>query len=154
MVLLFEPQYIFILSWLLTCWDFVYRIGFCILWLEKRCWHYCWCLFFSSTHRWFCSAIIMGSFFRGLNEDSGASQLNILRCPFLRNINEPTNFSFASSLPFPMPVSYLFLLTYSFRSGIFAFIRVLASSYCATLSCIACGFPFCVVPFPKINLTS
>lgn len=46
----------------------------------------------------------MGSFFRGLNEESGASQLNILRCPFLRNINEPTNFSFASSLPFPMPV--------------------------------------------------
>ncbi|KAJ0102685.1 hypothetical protein Patl1_06147 [Pistacia atlantica] len=46
----------------------------------------------------------MGSFFRGLNEDSVTSPLDILRCPFLRNINEPTNFSFASSLPFPMPV--------------------------------------------------
>ncbi|KAL5734924.1 hypothetical protein ACOSP7_032785 [Xanthoceras sorbifolium] len=46
----------------------------------------------------------MDSFFRGQNEESGASQLNIFRCPFLRNINEPTNFSFSSSLPFPMPV--------------------------------------------------
>ncbi|KAJ4720829.1 Zinc finger B-box domain containing protein 1 isoform 1 [Melia azedarach] len=51
-----------------------------------------------------CFAITMDSFFRGLNDESGASQLNILRCPFLRNINEPTNFSFSSSLPFPMPV--------------------------------------------------
>ncbi|OMO81179.1 hypothetical protein COLO4_23715 [Corchorus olitorius] len=46
----------------------------------------------------------MDSFFRGLNEDCGASQLDILRCPFLRNINEPTNFSFSSAMPFPMPV--------------------------------------------------
>ncbi|EFH45952.1 hypothetical protein ARALYDRAFT_492335 [Arabidopsis lyrata subsp. lyrata] len=36
-------------------------------------------------------------------ENPMASQLNILRCPFLRNINEPTNLSFSSSLPFPMP---------------------------------------------------
>ncbi|KAJ0239750.1 hypothetical protein HA466_0233380 [Hirschfeldia incana] len=33
-----------------------------------------------------------------------SSHLDILRCPFLRNINEPTNLSFSSSLPFPMPV--------------------------------------------------
>lgn len=39
------------------------------------------------------------------NENPMASQLDILRCPFLRNINEPTNLSFSSSLPFPMPVS-------------------------------------------------
>uniref|UniRef100_A0A1J3CGV0 Uncharacterized protein n=1 Tax=Noccaea caerulescens TaxID=107243 RepID=A0A1J3CGV0_NOCCA len=38
------------------------------------------------------------------NENPMASQLDILRCPFLRNINEPTNLSFSSSLPFPMPV--------------------------------------------------
>ncbi|RYR36535.1 hypothetical protein Ahy_A09g041495 isoform C [Arachis hypogaea] len=35
---------------------------------------------------------------RDINEDS------ILRCPFLRNINEPTNFSFSSPLAFSMPV--------------------------------------------------
>ncbi|CAH2078018.1 unnamed protein product [Thlaspi arvense] len=40
----------------------------------------------------------------GLNENTRSSQLDILRCPFLRNINEPTNLSFSSSLPFPMPV--------------------------------------------------
>lgn len=38
-------------------------------------------------------------------ENSMASNLDILRCPFLRNINEPTNLSFSSSMPFPMPVS-------------------------------------------------
>ncbi|KAJ8765867.1 hypothetical protein K2173_020383 [Erythroxylum novogranatense] len=42
--------------------------------------------------------------FRGLNEESVPSQLDMLRCPFLRNINEPTNFSFSSSIPFPVPV--------------------------------------------------
>ncbi|XVF83273.1 hypothetical protein PTKIN_Ptkin16aG0473100 [Pterospermum kingtungense] len=46
----------------------------------------------------------MDFFFRGLNEDSSSSQMDILRCPFLRNINEPTNFSFSSAMPFPMPV--------------------------------------------------
>ncbi|XP_045827261.1 uncharacterized protein LOC123919079 [Trifolium pratense] len=40
----------------------------------------------------------MDFFTRDINEDS------ILRCPFLRNINEPTNFSFVSPLAFPMPV--------------------------------------------------
>ncbi|KAJ4848589.1 hypothetical protein Tsubulata_020256 [Turnera subulata] len=43
----------------------------------------------------------MDFLFRGLNDDS---HLEMHRCPFLRNINEPTNFSFSSSLPFPMPV--------------------------------------------------
>ncbi|GLT93199.1 hypothetical protein SLE2022_110010 [Rubroshorea leprosula] len=46
----------------------------------------------------------MDFFFRGLNEDSAPSQMDLLRCPFLRNINEPTNFSFSSPMPFPMPV--------------------------------------------------
>ncbi|XP_021295649.1 uncharacterized protein LOC110425156 [Herrania umbratica] len=46
----------------------------------------------------------MDFFLRGLNEDSASSQMDILRCPFLRNINEPTNFSFSSAMPFPMPV--------------------------------------------------
>ncbi|EOY18593.1 hypothetical protein QUC31_006448 [Theobroma cacao] len=46
----------------------------------------------------------MDFFLRGLNEDSASSQMDILRCPFLRNINEPTNFSLSSAMPFPMPV--------------------------------------------------
>lgn len=51
----------------------------------------------------------MDTFFRDLNKgfltsDSLPSQQDILRCPFLRNINEPTNFSFASPIAFPMPV--------------------------------------------------
>ncbi|WCJ19361.1 hypothetical protein M5689_001656 [Euphorbia peplus] len=45
----------------------------------------------------------MDFFFRGLNEESAPCPNDILRCPFLRNINEPTNFSF-SSLRLPMPV--------------------------------------------------
>ncbi|CAL1387113.1 unnamed protein product [Linum trigynum] len=44
----------------------------------------------------------MDFLFRGLNEDP--SPVDMLRCPFLRNINEPTNFSFSSAMPFPMPV--------------------------------------------------
>ncbi|CAN1237825.1 hypothetical protein LINGRAPRIM_LOCUS1978 [Linum grandiflorum] len=40
--------------------------------------------------------------FRGLNE-TASPDLGILRCPFLRNINEPTSFSFSSAMPFPMP---------------------------------------------------
>ncbi|KAJ4899532.1 Uncharacterized protein Rs2_13483 [Raphanus sativus] len=35
----------------------------------------------------------------GDSNDMAASQFDILRCPFLRNINEPTNLSF----PFPIP---------------------------------------------------
>ncbi|CAK7325497.1 unnamed protein product [Dovyalis caffra] len=46
----------------------------------------------------------MDFLFRGLNEDPASSQLDIQRCPFLRNINEPTSFSLSSSMPFPMPV--------------------------------------------------
>ena len=41
--------------------------------------------------------------------ESTQTHLDILRCPFLRNINEPTNLSFSSSsLPFPIPVSNCF----------------------------------------------
>ncbi|CAJ1976779.1 unnamed protein product [Sphenostylis stenocarpa] len=40
----------------------------------------------------------MDFFTRDINEDS------MLRCPFLRNINEPTNFSFSTPLALPMPV--------------------------------------------------
>lgn len=53
----------------------------------------------------------MECFFKGINEQSSSSseQLfahqDIQRCPFLRNINEPTSFSF-SPIKFPMPVSY------------------------------------------------
>ncbi|PQP99380.1 hypothetical protein Pyn_11934 [Prunus yedoensis var. nudiflora] len=49
------------------------------------------------------STLGMDSFFKVANEDCVPSELDILRCPFLRNINEPTNFSFASSLAFPVP---------------------------------------------------
>ncbi|XP_057979544.1 uncharacterized protein LOC131165616 [Malania oleifera] len=41
--------------------------------------------------------------FGQLNEDTLSSNPDILRCPFLRNINEPTNFSFSSSMAFPVP---------------------------------------------------
>ncbi|PON58551.1 Serine/threonine protein kinase [Parasponia andersonii] len=46
----------------------------------------------------------MNNFLRDLNGESVPSQQDILRCPFLRNINEPTGFSFSSSLAFPRPV--------------------------------------------------
>lgn len=47
----------------------------------------------------------MDFFFRGLNEDCAPTSTDVVRCPFLRNINEPTNFSFSSSaMPIPMPV--------------------------------------------------
>ncbi|GMG99384.1 hypothetical protein Nepgr_001224 [Nepenthes gracilis] len=42
--------------------------------------------------------------FRELSEQSLPSHQAISKCPFLRNINEPTNFSFASSMTFPLPV--------------------------------------------------
>jgi hypothetical protein len=58
-----------------------------------------------------CFLIDMEFFFRDQNEQTTPSQLDMVRCPFLRNINEPTNFSFSSSLAFPMPVSYLFSMT-------------------------------------------
>lgn len=37
-------------------------------------------------------------------DQSLSSNEDILQCPFLRNINEPTSFSFSSSLAFPLPV--------------------------------------------------
>ncbi|XP_031483337.1 uncharacterized protein LOC116252871 [Nymphaea colorata] len=47
-------------------------------------------------------------FFRGLSDEPSSelvfAQQDIQRCPFLRNINEPTNFSFSSRLGFPIPV--------------------------------------------------
>nr|XP_043613732.1 uncharacterized protein LOC122585668 [Erigeron canadensis] len=41
---------------------------------------------------------------RNMSEESSTSQQNIVSCPFLRNINEPTNFSFSSSVAIPLPV--------------------------------------------------
>ncbi|KAF5729511.1 hypothetical protein HS088_TW21G01678 [Tripterygium wilfordii] len=46
----------------------------------------------------------MDFIFRGLTDEYAPSQPELLRCPFLRNINEPTNFSFSSLMAFPMPV--------------------------------------------------
>ncbi|VFQ83615.1 unnamed protein product [Cuscuta campestris] len=46
----------------------------------------------------------MDLFCRNFNDDSSSFQQDIMRCPFLRNINEPTNFSFSSSMAFSMPV--------------------------------------------------
>ncbi|KAK4761738.1 hypothetical protein SAY87_029622 [Trapa incisa] len=48
---------------------------------------------------------MMDAFFGELREESIPSQMDIFRCPFLRNINAPTNFSFASTVPFSMLVS-------------------------------------------------
>ncbi|KAI3508660.1 hypothetical protein L1887_23669 [Cichorium endivia] len=45
----------------------------------------------------------MNFFCRNMADESSPSQNDIIRCPFLRNINEPTNFSFSSSMAFPMP---------------------------------------------------
>ncbi|KAJ0654529.1 hypothetical protein HanOQP8_Chr15g0596021 [Helianthus annuus] len=42
-------------------------------------------------------------FCRKLADESSPSQDDIVRCPFLRNINEPTNFSFSSSMAFSIP---------------------------------------------------
>ncbi|XP_059628272.1 uncharacterized protein LOC132271044 [Cornus florida] len=46
----------------------------------------------------------MNIFFRNATEESLPSHHDFISCPFLRNINEPTNFSFSSSMAFPMPV--------------------------------------------------
>ncbi|KAL8538607.1 hypothetical protein ACS0TY_000575 [Phlomoides rotata] len=44
-------------------------------------------------------------FFSGnLNGGSSNIDQDIVRCPFLRNINEPTNFSFSTSMTFSIPV--------------------------------------------------
>ncbi|KAI3458989.1 hypothetical protein Pfo_015652 [Paulownia fortunei] len=42
--------------------------------------------------------------FGNLNGGSPHFNQDIVRCPFLRNINEPTNFSFSTSMAFPIPV--------------------------------------------------
>ncbi|KAL0382659.1 UNVERIFIED_CONTAM: hypothetical protein Scaly_0553200 [Sesamum calycinum] len=42
----------------------------------------------------------MDFIFRNLNGESSALNQDIVRCPFLRNINEPTNFSFSTTMPF------------------------------------------------------
>ncbi|KAL6578054.1 hypothetical protein OROMI_010382 [Orobanche minor] len=39
-----------------------------------------------------------------LNAGSTSFNQDIVRCPFLRNINEPTNLSFSTATIFPMPV--------------------------------------------------
>lgn len=49
----------------------------------------------------------MDLFLKRMNEDAAECSFNdgdILKCPFLRNINKPTSFSF-SSVNFPLPVS-------------------------------------------------
>nr|KAJ0187842.1 hypothetical protein LSAT_V11C900484380 [Lactuca sativa] len=45
----------------------------------------------------------MNFFCRNMADESSPSQNDIIRCPFLRNINEPTNFSFSPSMAFPSP---------------------------------------------------
>ncbi|KAL8090465.1 uncharacterized protein LOC141697265 [Apium graveolens] len=45
----------------------------------------------------------MDNFFRGIGEESSPNHLQIVRCPFLQNINEPTNFSFSTSMAFSLP---------------------------------------------------
>ncbi|KAK4353574.1 hypothetical protein RND71_025768 [Anisodus tanguticus] len=46
----------------------------------------------------------MEFFSRNTSGDSSGFQQDIIRCPFLTNINEPTNFSFSSSVGVPIPV--------------------------------------------------
>ncbi|XP_024991832.1 uncharacterized protein LOC112525793 [Cynara cardunculus var. scolymus] len=46
----------------------------------------------------------MNSFCRNMAGESSSNQHDIVSCPFLRNINEPTNFSFSSSVALPLPV--------------------------------------------------
>ncbi|KAG6412694.1 hypothetical protein SASPL_125378 [Salvia splendens] len=45
----------------------------------------------------------MDFFFGNSNRESSNFDMDIFKCPFLRNINEPTNFSFTSSMAFPIP---------------------------------------------------
>ncbi|XP_071710448.1 uncharacterized protein [Rutidosis leptorrhynchoides] len=45
----------------------------------------------------------MNFFCSNMANESSPSQNDIVRCPFLRNINEPTNFSFSPSMAFPLP---------------------------------------------------
>ncbi|GFP82833.1 hypothetical protein PHJA_000426400 [Phtheirospermum japonicum] len=45
----------------------------------------------------------MDFIFGNLNGGSSSFNQDIVRCPFLRNINEPTNLSFSTAMTFPMP---------------------------------------------------
>ncbi|KAL8231929.1 hypothetical protein R6Q57_001707 [Mikania cordata] len=45
----------------------------------------------------------MNFFCWNMADESSPSQHDIVRCPFLRNINEPTNFSFSPSMAFALP---------------------------------------------------
>lgn len=47
----------------------------------------------------------MDNLFRGLGEESSPNHQQIVRCPFLQNINEPTNFSLSTAMAFSLPVS-------------------------------------------------
>ncbi|KAL2549517.1 hypothetical protein Fot_11047 [Forsythia ovata] len=46
----------------------------------------------------------MNFLFGKLNGESPHFQQDIVRCPFLQNIDEPTNFSLTTSMAFPLPV--------------------------------------------------
>ncbi|KAL8051789.1 hypothetical protein ABFX02_06G171600 [Erythranthe guttata] len=46
----------------------------------------------------------MDCFLGNSNVDSSTFNQDIVKCPFLQNINEPTNFSFSKAMAFPMPV--------------------------------------------------
>ncbi|XP_009612915.1 uncharacterized protein [Nicotiana tomentosiformis] len=50
------------------------------------------------------SSCKMEFFFRNTSDDTSSFKQDIVSCPFLKNINEPTNFSFSSSVAFPNPV--------------------------------------------------
>lgn len=86
----------------------------------------------------------MECFFQGINEQSSSSERlfahqDIQRCPFLRNINEPTNFSL-SPINFSKPVSYLLLSLLSVESlGITCSISVPA---CMCQNDVELGFSF------------
>lgn len=59
----------------------------------------------------------MDFFFKGVNVDTSEcpfDELDIQKCPFLRNINKPTSFSFSTAnISIPVPVS-LFWVLYTF----------------------------------------
>ena len=76
----------------------------------------------------FCSGD-MDFCFGDLTGESLLSNEDILRCPFLRNINSPTNFSFSSSLVFPLPVSHVF--SYELELSIFQ-----STNLCLVNSCL------------------
>lgn len=82
--------------------------------------------------RLFCRYYISRMNFLFGNMSGGSSEFDqdIFRCPFLRNINEPTNFSFSNSMaipvpvPVPVPVSSFIILF-----NIFCFYFLLLNAY-------------------------